>query len=666
MNEIRVSLDRDGDIAVLTIDRPPVNALSHALRLLIAARLDEVADDDTIHGLVIACAGRTFVAGAEIEELGQINQPMLRDLIDTLESLEKPSVAAIHGTALGGGFELSLGCTFRVAVADARIGLPEVKLGLLPGAGGTVRATYLAGAEAALKLAGSGDLITASTARDLGLIDAIFADDVVGNAVRFLRDKIAADDLPPPVRDRRVQMPPFSAEALDKITVDLSRKTRSSAPALVAASVRTAAAHSFIDAMREERRLFDEAVASPRFGARRHLFYAERTAAKPSGDVTNAEPRPVQSVAIIGAGTMGSGIAMAFANSGFDVLIRETDDTSLQRGLDRVADTYAQSASRGSLSRAEADRRIARISGTTEMAALAAADLTVEAAFEDMEIKKSIFAELEQVAKPGAILATNTSYLDVDEIARSTGRSPDILGLHFFSPANVMRLLEVVRGAETSPQVIATALKVARRLGKQPVVVGVCHGFVGNRMLQARNGQLSQLLLEGAGPAEIDSAFRTFGWPMGPCQMQDLAGLDIGWRTRKALGERDPLPDRLCERGRIGQKSGKGWYAYESGSRDPSEDPEVRALIETMASEFGVTRRVIEPAEIIERTHGPMIEEGRRILKEGIADRASDIDVVWVHGYGFPRDLGGPMYWDDHLRHRAQPAKKEAQDGWNG
>ena len=654
---MKVDIEKFGRIAVITIDRPPVNALSQALRKLIDARLDEAAGDDAVKGVVLACAGRTFVAGADIEELGEVRPPTLRDVIDKLETLGKPSIAALHGTALGGGLELALGCTFRVASRDARLGLPEVKLGLLPGAGGTVRTTYLIGAEATLKLAGSGEMMGAEAAQAVGLVDAVFDIDLTANAIRFLSDKIDADDIPPPVSRRGEGMPACDPEALESVTAELCRKARSSAPELTAQSVRNALSLSFEDAMAEERRLFETATQSARFGALRHLFFAERTAAKPAGDVAETEPRSVQTVAVIGAGTMGSGIAMAFANGGFNVIVRETDEAALARGMKRIADTYDRSVKRGSLSAEEAGRRKARIAGTIAIADLSSADLIIEAAFEDMAVKKTIFAELDAVARKGAILATNTSYLDVNAIARATTRPTDVLGLHFFSPANVMTLLEIVRGDESSPEVVATALKVARRLGKQPVVVGVCHGFVGNRMLQARNAELSQLILEGSTPGQIDAAFRAFGWPMGPCQMQDLAGLDIGWRNRKALGRTDALPDRLCELGRFGQKTGKGWYLYDD-SRRPQPDPEVDAIIAEIAEKAGIQRRVVTDAEIIDRTHGPMIAEGRRILDEGIAARSSDIDVVWTHGYGFPRDLGGPMYWDDHVRGKAQEKKK--------
>lgn len=653
--ELSVTIEKRGtrgDIALLTIDRPPVNALSQALRAEIAARIEEIAQDGALRGMVLACNGRTFVVGAEIGELGVTTQPMLSEVIARIEALGIPSVAALHGTALGGGFELSLGCTYRVALEDARVGLPEVKLGILPGAGGCVRTTYLAGAEATLKMAGSGKMVGVGEAQRLGLVDAVVSADLVENAVSFLEERIKVGDIPPPVSQRAGAMLRAGEIALDEIAARLCRKARSSAPLLTAQAVKAAQVLPFAEAITEERRIFEEAVVGLRSKGLRHLFFAERAAAKPPADIAEAGRREVNTVGVIGAGTMGSGIAMAFANSGYRVALREMNADALQRGLERLAATYGRSVERGSLSRAEADRRIARIGGTIELAPLGDCDLIVEAAFEDLEVKKAIFAELDRVARPGALLATNTSYLDVNTIAAATSRPGDVLGLHFFSPANVMKLVEIVRGAETAPEVIATSLAVCRRLGKQPVVVGVCHGFVGNRMLMARNRQLSQLLLEGAAPSQIDAAFRALGWPMGPCQMQDLAGLDIGWRNRKALGTTDALPDRLCELGRFGQKTGKGWYVYDG--REASPDPEVQAIIVTLAAEQGVARRAVSDEEIIDRTHGPMIEEGRRILDEGIVGRSSDIDVIWAHGYGFPRDLGGPMFWDDNGRSRQE------------
>lgn len=654
----RVTLNRQDEIAVLTIDRPPVNALSHALRQLIAQRLSEVAADDTVRGLVVACAGRGFVSGAEISELGTAVHPMLRDLIEMLETLGKPSAAAVHGNALGGGLELALGCSYRVAAPSARFGLPEVRLGLLPGAGGTVRTTRLVGPVATQRLAGSGAVIDAPTALSLGLIDHIDphapADSApVAAAIERLRAGIAAGDSPPPIAARAAPDVQATANDIDALADEQCRKARSGAPMLAAAAVKAAMTLPFDDAMRVERRLFDDALASPRFAALRHVFFAERAAAKPPADLDGSTARQVRQVGVIGAGTMGGGIAMAFANAGFRVTLHEVGQEPLDTGIARIGANYDRSVARGSLTRAEADQRRARIHGTTALADLSDCDLIVEAAFEDMAVKTAIFAELDGIARKGAVLATNTSYLDVNAIADATGRPGDVLGLHFFSPANVMRLVEIVRGAATTPDALATALGVVKALRKQPVIVGVCHGFVGNRMLAARNAQLSRLILEGAAPAQIDAAFRAFGWPMGPCEMQDLAGLDISWRNRRALGRTDALPDRLCELGRLGQKAGKGWYRYRD-ARTAEPDPEVDAVIAGIAADQGITRRHLTDAEIIERTHAPMIAEGRQILAEGVARQSSDIDVIWVHGYGFPRDLGGPMFWDD--QGRAYPA----------
>lgn len=655
MSEPKITRIDQDHIAILTIDRPPVNALSQALKVLLVQQLDQLAQDANVKGVVLTCAGRTFIAGADIAELGKVLPPLLPDVVAQIEALPMPSIAAIHGTALGGGLEVALGCTFRIAAQDCKFGLPEVKLGFLPGAGGTVRGTYLVGAEALLNLAGSGEMIGAPKAQEIGLIDGFSSGNLVQDAVAFLQDKIAANDIPLPISQRKPKLTDSGSgttNSLAKIEAALCRKMKSTAPALVAQSVRNAVEMPFADAMKAERALSLGAVTSSRSIALRHLFFAERAASKPTGEAAEAAPREVQNVGIIGAGTMGGGIAMAFANAGFNVTIRETDQTALNRGCDRIKTIYAGSVKRGSITAEIADQRLARIRGTIDVNDLADADLIVEAAFEDIDVKRTIFLELDTVMRPGAILATNTSYLDVNAIAGFTKRAQDVVGLHFFSPANVMRLLEIVQGAETAPDVIATALKVARRLGKQPVVVGVCHGFVGNRMLAARNSQMAQLLLEGASPEQIDGAFRAFGWPMGPCQMQDLAGLDISWRTRKALGKTDALPDRLCELGRFGQKTAKGWYAYKDGDRTPHPDPEVLSIIRDIAAKEGIKRRTLIDAEIIERTHAPMIAEGHAIVNEGIAACASDIDVIWTAGYGFPRDLGGPMHWDSNKQNQ--------------
>lgn len=655
MSTMQAKLEKQGGIAVLTVDNPPVNALSGDVRAAIAKCLDEVAGDRTLRGLVLACAGRTFVAGADINELGQVRRPMLREIIERIEALTVPSIAALHGTALGGGFELGLGCIFRSADTATRIGLPEVKLGLLPGAGGTVRTTYLAGPREALRIAGSGELLDAQSGKRLGLIDCITKGDPVVAARRYLEERIAAGNMPPPVSARAPKFDGSVLPELERIKEQQCRKARSRAPSIVAEAVRAAATMPFTEAMLVERRLFDEAVEGYRSKALRHLFFAERTAAKPSDAVAEATPRTVGSVGVIGAGTMGSGIALAFASHGYRVLLCETDAVALERGLERIEGILEQSKSRGTLSKDEAAARLSYIIGGTSMEAMSGVDLVVEAAFEDMAVKKEIFARLDVVCRPDAILATNTSYLDVDAIAAATSRPRDVVGLHFFSPAHVMKLVEIVQSKETARDVIATALKVTRTLEKQPVVVGNCHGFVGNRMLMARNRAVVSLILAGASPSMIDAAFRNFGWPMGPCEMQDLAGLDISWRNRKAQGIVDPLPDRLCELGRFGQKTGSGWYRYKDGDRRPFEDSAVIEIARDLALREGITRREVSDEEVIRRTHKPMVEEGHRLLAEGVAARPSDIDVVWTHGYGFPKDLGGPMFWSANMAGPAAP-----------
>lgn len=647
MGACDVQLRVDGRIAVLTIDRPPVNALSNSLRADLAARLDEVRSLPEVDGLVIACAGKTFVAGAEIAELGKSTPPLLSDIVARIEALPYPTAAAIFGTALGGGLELALGCTFRVALAGSRIGLPEVRLGILPGAGGTVRTTYLAGALVALELAGTGTPMSVEAAREQGLVDLVVDGDVVEQATAFLRGQVGAAPVPLPVRARRAAMPGFDPAAFDAAAAAVAARGRGGAVDLVARSIKSAVELPFAEALAAERALFEAAVRSPRAAALRHLFFAERAAARPAPDIAAATPLPVSKVGVVGAGTMGRGIALALAASGLPVTLCEINEEALGRGLAAIDGHYGGAVARGrqSTEAAAAERRL--ISGTLDLGDLSRCDLVIEASFEDMAVKTEIFAALEAVARKGAILATNTSYLDVNAIARATGRPESVLGLHFFSPANVMPLVEVVRAAATSTETLATALALVRRLGKYSVTVGVCHGFVGNRMLAARNAPLAGLLLRGARPADVDAAFRDFGWPMGPFEMQDLAGLDISWRNRKALGKVDPLFDRMCEHGRFGQKAGRGWYRYEDGSRIPHPAPEVEALIGDMATELGVARAVPAPDEVIAATHLPMVAEGRRILDEGIARSSGDIDVIWVHGYGFPRDRGGPMHWAD-------------------
>ncbi|MEX0957484.1 MAG: 3-hydroxyacyl-CoA dehydrogenase NAD-binding domain-containing protein [Rhizobiaceae bacterium] len=648
-----ISVAREGDVAVVTIDNPPVNVLSFRMRQPLYAALETLGADDGVKAIVIACAGGTFVAGADITEFGTpkaLERPNLPDLCVLIEDMPKPVVAAIHGTALGGGLELALSCHFRVAVPSAKLGLPEVKLGLLPGSGGTVRLPRVVGPEQALKMIVSGNPIGTAEALKSELVDAIAGNDLVADAVKFANARIAEGKPLVRIRDRDEKLAPVRAntEGFEGLIKEVTRKARGlEAPIAAADAVRNAIEMEFDDALKAERASFIRLVQGDQSRAQRHLFFAEREAAKVAGVGKEVRPRAVKRAGVIGAGTMGGGIAMSLANGGIPVTILEMSDEALQRGLGTISKNYATSVDRGSISADERDARLGRITGTTVYADLADCDLIIEAVFEEMPIKKEVFGKLDAIAKPGAILASNTSYLDVNEIAAATSRPADVLGMHFFSPANVMRLLEIVRGTETAPDVLATALDVGRRMRKVPVVVGVCHGFVGNRMLSARSSEGEALLLEGATPEEIDKAFLDFGWPMGPFQMGDLAGLDIGWRTRKSLGTTAAIGDALCEMGRFGQKTGKGYYLYEGGSRTPKPDPEVNQLIEDKAREQGVNRRTISAEEIIERTLYPMVNEGAKILEEKIAQRPSDIDIVWTNGYGFPIGKGGPMFWAD-------------------
>ena len=640
-----VSVANEKGVAVVTIDNPPVNALSFHVRKPLYEALAALRDDPAVKAIVVTCTGRTFVAGADITEFGKpVEQPELRAIIALLETIAKPTVAAIHGTALGGGLELALGCHFRVADQGARLGLPEVKLGLLPGGGGTVRLPRLVGAEKALGMIVSGVPISAGEAKAAGLVDAVFDDDLLTQAARFASEMTIGGGPFIAVRDRNERLAETDLAAFDAQATNLAKTARGlGAPLACAAAVRNAITLPFDQALAAERQLFLQLVSSDQSRAQRHLFFAEREAAKVPG--TDLQRRKIARVGVIGAGTMGGGIAMAFANGGFPVTLLETSAEALQRGLATIEKNYAVSVSRGSLADEAKRQRLGLFKGSTDYADLAECDLIIEAVFEDMAVKKEVFGRLEAVAKPGAILATNTSYLDVNEIAASTSRPQDVLGMHFFSPANVMKLLEIVRAEKTAPDALATVADLARRIGKVAVVVGVCHGFVGNRMLSARGAENEFLLLEGATPSQVDNAFTDFGWPMGPFQMGDLAGLDIGWRNRKARGQTAAIADTLCEQGRFGQKTGRGWYRYVSGSREPVADPEVEELIRAKAAERAIARREIGADEIIERTHYPLVNEGAKILEEGIAARASDIDVVWVNGYGFPIGRGGPMFW---------------------
>ena len=639
-------------VAVATIANPPVNALSAAVRAGLLDAVRRAAADPGVDGIVVAAQGKTFIAGADITEFGKPPvPPSLPEVIDAFDAVTKPIVAAIGGAALGGGLEVALGCHARVAAPAAKLGLPEVKLGLLPGAGGTQRLPRLIGAAQALKLMADGNPVSAADAVALGLVDEVAEGDVIAAAAARARALAAAGGTPRRSRDLtdRIAAPGAREEFEQAAGALLKRAGDNPSVAACVEAVRAVFENGFEEGMALERSHFRRLLEDPRSKALRHVFFAERESARVPGLPPGTATRPVARAAVIGAGTMGGGIAMCFANAGIPVTMIETGEEALKRGLDRVAQNYATSVKRGSLAPEERDARLALIEGKVGLEAAADADVVVEAVFEEMGLKKEIFSTLDRVAKPGAVLATNTSYLDVDEIAAATGRPQDVLGMHFFSPANVMRLLEVVRGAKTAPDALATAVRLGTRLSKVPVVSGVCYGFIGNRMLARRTAEAERLLIEGASPQEVDRAITGFGFRMGPFAMADLAGLDIGWRIRKAQGKRAPVADALCEAGRLGQKTGKGYYLYPEGARTGQPDPEVERLIAGVSAGLGVARRPVPQEEIVERLIYPMINEGARILDEGIAARPGDIDVVWLNGYGWPAWRGGPMFYADQV-----------------
>ncbi|HET9020084.1 MAG TPA: 3-hydroxyacyl-CoA dehydrogenase NAD-binding domain-containing protein [Acetobacteraceae bacterium] len=643
----KVALTRHGNVAVIEMKNPPVNALSFALRDGIARALAAVRDDAALRAVVLTGSARAFSAGADISEFGKPSRsPNLREVIATIEDFPKPVVAAISCLALGGGLELAMACHARIATRETRVGLPEVKLGLLPGAGGTQRLPRLAGVARALEIIVTGDMVPAERALADGIIDALIDGALPDAAIAYARAAAPGGR----VRDRDEKLAEARADPalFDRVAAPLVKRARdpSAARACVAA-VRAAATLPFAEGEAEERRLFVERHDSPESQAQRYAFFAEREAQKVAGLGPEVQPRPVRRAVVVGAGTMGGGIAMCFAEAGIPVTMIETGAEALERGRARIAGNYETSVKRGSLSAGESARRLALIEGALDFAPVEAADIVIEAAFEEMDVKKQVFAELDRRAPAGAVLATNTSYLNVNEIAATTRRPADVLGMHFFSPANVMKLLEVVRGEKTAPDALATAMAVGRKIGKVPVVVGVCHGFVGNRMLARRSVQTERLLLEGALPQDVDRALTEFGFRMGPCAMGDLAGLDVGWRIRRAMNMRAPVSDALCEAGRFGQKTGRGYYLYEG--REARPDPEVTALIERVSAAEGLARRDIGQTEILERLIYPMIDEGARILEERIAERPGDIDVIWIYGYNWPVWRGGPMWYGDHV-----------------
>jgi 3-hydroxyacyl-CoA dehydrogenase len=646
-------MQRDGAVAVIVVDNPPVNALKHEVRAGMLEHFTKAAADNSIEAIVLMGAGRTFMAGADITEFGKpMKPPGLAEVIAAIEKIHKPTIAAVHGTPLGGGLEVTLGCHFRVAAPGTRLGLPEIKLGIIPGAGGTQLLPRLVGVEKGLAMILSGDPIPAKDALAAGLVDEIIEGDLVKGAVAFAKKVIAEKRPLRHVRDLDDKIAPFRShpDKFNEAAANVSKKSRGlEAPLAAIEAVRAAVTLPVDDGLKRERELFMKLVVGEQSQAQRYIFFAEREAAKIPDMPSGLKPREVARAVVIGAGTMGGGISMSFANAGIPVTVVETNEEALKRGFDTIQKNYQISVQRGALKQEDADRRFSLLTGTTSMDAVKDADIVIEAVFEEMEIKKQVFGALDKLAKPSAVLATNTSYLNVDQIAQTTKRPKDVLGTHFFSPANVMKLLEIVRGKETAPDVLATAMAVGRKIGKVPVVVGVCHGFVGNRMLSPRQNQAERLLLEGALPRDVDAAAVEFGFPMGPFAMSDLAGIDVGWRIRKALGTRNEIADALADMGRFGQKTGRGFYIYEKGSRSPIPDPEVEEIIASTSKRLGIARRQIDKKEIVERLIFPMINEGAKILDEGIAYRASDIDVIWVYGYGWPIWRGGPMYYADHI-----------------
>jgi 3-hydroxyacyl-CoA dehydrogenase len=647
-----VDLDRRGRVAVLTVNNPPVNALSQHVRQGLHDGLKQAIADGSASAIVIVCAGRTFIAGADITEFGKPPVPPgLHAVLDLIESSPKPVVAAIHGTALGGGLEVTLACHYRVGTKDARFGLPEVKLGLLPGAGGTQRLPRVVGVDKGLSMMVSGDPIRADEALKHGLIDEIVEGDLTAAGVAFA-DKVVTERRPlRKVRDLDDKLAAVRGkpEVFAAFRKSVARQTRGfRAPENIVKAVEAAVSLPFDEGIKRERELFLELLNSPESRAQRYFFFAEREAAKIPDVPVDTPVKDVRKAAVIGAGTMGGGIAMNFANAGIPVTVVEVKQEALDRGLSVVRKNYENTASKGRMTTQDVEKRMALLTGTTDFSAVKDADIVVEAVFEEMPVKKEVFAKLDGVAKPDAVLATNTSTLDVNEIASATKRPESVIGMHFFSPANVMRLLENVRGAKSSKTTIATAMAVGRRINKVPVLVGVCYGFVGNRMLHQRGIQAEKLILEGALPHQVDKVLYDFGFPMGPFAMSDLAGLDVGWRIRKGRGVRSEVADRICELGRFGQKTGAGYYKYDD-KRNPSPDSEVEKIIVDVATEMGITRRHIDDEEILQRLLYPMVNEGAKILEEKIAIRASDIDVIWVYGYGWPVYRGGPMFWADQI-----------------
>lgn len=654
-----VSKNIHGTVAVLTIDNPPVNALSHSVRDGLARSMRELATDARVEAIVIACAGRTFIAGADIREFGSPPKaPHLGEVVDQIEAMEKPVVAALHGTTLGGGLEVALSCHYRVAVSTAKIGLPEVKLGILPGAGGTQRLPRIAGPLNALDAIVSGRHIPMGEAVEWGVVDAIVEGDLLKAAIAFAESKIA--DGPRRIGELSIDASEYDQAFFEGFRKKVARQTRGYfAPERCIQCVEAAVKLPLKEGLKRERELFMECMGNPQSKALQHVFFAQRQVSRIPGISKETQRRKIERVGIIGAGTMGGGIAMNFANAGIPVVMLELQKDALERGLQVVRGNYERSMKRGKLSQEQVDERMAQFTGTLSYDDLGECDLIIEAVFEKMSIKKDVFTKLDAVAKEGAILASNTSYLNVDEIAACTGRPQDVVGLHFFSPANVMKLLEIVRAEKTAPDVLATCVDLAKRIGKVGVVAGVCHGFIGNRMLSPYGREAYLNVIEGCRPEEVDTALYNFGMPMGVLAMGDMAGLDIGYMSRQGLGRKNyetrayDWIDRVVEAGRKGLKNGAGVYDYDEGSRVPKPSQFVLNIIEEESAKLGIDRVARSAADIVERSMMALINEGAKILGESHAYRASDIDIVYINGYGFPAYRGGPMHYADSLGTKA-------------
>jgi 3-hydroxyacyl-CoA dehydrogenase len=667
--------EKRGDVGIIWINNPPVNAISVGVRQAMIEGAKQLNADPEIKVGILACEGRTFMAGADITEFGKPPlSPGLHEAIDAIENSSKPIVAAIHGTAFGGGLESALACHYRVAVATAQVGLPEVKLGILPGAGGTQRLPRLIGIEAALNIIVSGDPVPATQAAKVGVIDKIIEGDLLEGAIAYAKELVAKNAPARKIRDINIDASKLPAGYFDEARKRIAKEKKNLfSPQRIVDCLEAAATLPFDKGMARERELFMQCQQNPQAKALQHVFFAERKAANIPNLDKSVKPREVKTVGIIGAGTMGGGIAMNFLNVGIPVTLLEVKEDALQRGVGVIRKNYENTASKGKMTLEQVEQRMGILKPTLSYNDLSTCDLIIEAVFETMAIKKEVFGTLDKIAKKGAILASNTSYLSIDEIATATSRPQDVVGMHFFSPANVMKLCEIVRGEKTAQDVLMTAIDVTKRIKKVGVVCGNRDGFIGNRMLGGYGYQASLCVLMGAMPEQVDAVIRNFGMPMGPLQMSDLAGLDIGYKSRK---DRDPSTfdgrvtksaDLLVEMGRLGQKTQAGYYDYAPGDRTPKPSPIVAEIIEKASKEFGIDRRAISDEEILERVMLSLMNVGCEVLRENVAYRASDIDVVYLYGYGFPAYRGGPMFWAENevgLKNALEKLKKYADGKW--